>query len=244
MAAAGEAVLIVPGYRGSGESHWQSWLHHELAGSRVLSGVSWHEPVLADWAGRVRDEITRAPAPLWIVAHSFGCLATVIAVEDRPQNVAGVILAAPADPQRFHLLGLGRVDDRRLTVKTLADVLPTRALGVPGVLVASENDPWMSLSDARQWAQAWDIGVVNAGTPERWGISIRSPALAPGLTCSICWPSCSAVRCMRMQRTLPIFNRCRVAEAVPWRASGVIPASNWDCREFCLRSIPAMLKNE
>lgn len=164
MAAAGEAVLIVPGYRGSGESHWQSWLHHELAGSRVLSGVSWHEPVLADWAGRVRDEITRAPAPLWIVAHSFGCLATVIAVEDRPQNVAGVILAAPADPQRFHLLGLGRVDDRRLTVKTLADVLPTRALGVPGVLVASENDPWMSLSDARQWAQAWDIGVVNAGT--------------------------------------------------------------------------------
>jgi hypothetical protein len=88
----------------------------------------------------------------------------VIAVEDRPQNVAGVILAAPADPQRFHLLGLGRVDDRRLTVKTLADVLPTRALGVPGVLVASENDPWMSLSDARQWAQVWDIGVVNAGT--------------------------------------------------------------------------------
>ena len=163
MAASGEAVLIVPGYRGSGESHWQSWLHRELVGSRVLSGVSWHEPVLADWAERVREEIARAPAPLWIVAHSFGCLATVIAVADRPQNVAGVILAAPADPQRFHLLGLGRVDDRRLAVKTLADVLPVKALGVRGVLVASENDPWMSLPVAQQWAHDWEVTMVNAG---------------------------------------------------------------------------------
>ena len=163
MAASGEEVLIVPGYRGSGESHWQSWLHRELVGSRVLSGVSWHEPVLADWAERVREEIARAPAPLWIVAHSFGCLATVIAVADRPQNVAGVILAAPADPQRFHLLGLGRVDDRRLAVKTLADVLPVKALGVRGVLVASENDPWMSLPVAQQWAHDWEVTMVNAG---------------------------------------------------------------------------------
>lgn len=163
MAASGEAVLIVPGYRGSGESHWQSWLHRELVGSRVLSGISWHEPVLADWAERVREEIARATAPLWIIAHSFGCLATVIAVADRPQNVAGVILAAPADPQRFHLLGLGRVDDRRLAVKTLADVLPTQALGVRGVLVASENDPWMSVPTAQQWAHDWGVEVINAG---------------------------------------------------------------------------------
>ena len=163
MPASGEGVLIVPGYRGSGESHWQSWLHRELVGSRVLSGVSWHEPVLADWAERVREEIARAPAPLWIVAHSFGCLATVIAVADRPQNVAGVILAAPADPQRFHLLGLGRVDDRRLAVKTLADVLPAKALGVRGVLVASENDPWMSVPAAQQWAHDWELAIVNAG---------------------------------------------------------------------------------
>ncbi|MES3007398.1 MAG: alpha/beta hydrolase [Pseudomonadota bacterium] len=163
MAVSGEAVLIVPGYRGSGESHWQSWLHRQLVGSRVLSGVSWHEPVLADWAERVREEIARAPAPLWIVAHSFGCLATVIAVADRPQNVAGVILAAPADPQRFHLLGLGRVDDRRLAVKTLADVLPAKALGVRGVLVASENDPWTSLPVAQQWADDWEVEIVNVG---------------------------------------------------------------------------------
>ena len=82
---------------------------------------------------------------------------------DRPQNVAGVILAAPADPQRFHLLGLGRVDDRRLAVKTLADVLPAKALGVHGVLVASENDPWMSLPAAKQWARDWEVDIVNMG---------------------------------------------------------------------------------
>jgi len=163
-----ENLLIVPGYQGSGECHWQTWLRRQLPGSQVLDDVNWHKPVLADWAERVREEIALATAPLWIVAHSFGCLATAVAVADCPQGVAGVILVAPADPARFNLLGLNTADSerlgaRKLQISTLADVLRDKALDVPGLLIASENDPWLTLEDAGRWAQVWGLEVHNAG---------------------------------------------------------------------------------
>jgi len=155
------SVLIVPGFKGNDEAHWQNWLHRQLPGSRVLAGVSWNEPILAEWAERIREEIHRAPQPLWIIAHSFGCLASVVAAADRPGNVAGVILVAPADPGRFNLLGLGPLDDPRLAVKSLAEILPEKSLGVPGLLIASETDPWMPLSGAQHWASQWSLEVMN-----------------------------------------------------------------------------------
>ncbi|MDP2140534.1 MAG: alpha/beta hydrolase [Gammaproteobacteria bacterium] len=161
--AATEEVLIVPGYQGSGESHWQCWLHAQLPASRMLDDVDWHKPVLADWAEKVREEIALATQPLWIVAHSFGCLATAVAVVDRPQSVAGVIFVAPADPERFNLLGLGSVDSPRLEVRTLADVLRHKPLEVPGLLIASENDPWLTLEKAQYWATIWGLELHNAG---------------------------------------------------------------------------------
>lgn len=45
--------------------------------------------MLARWAGAVRDAIDRAPGPVWVVAHSFGCLASVVAAADAPHNRRG-----------------------------------------------------------------------------------------------------------------------------------------------------------
>lgn len=156
-------VLIVPGYQGSGEAHWQQWLHRQWPHSQVLTGVAWDKPVLANWAERIRDEIARAREPLWIVAHSFGCLASVVAAADRPQSVAALVLVAPADPARFNLLGLGSADDRRLEVHTLADVLPGTALDVPGLVLASRDDPWMSEAAAQAWAGRWQLDLQSIG---------------------------------------------------------------------------------
>lgn len=156
-------VLIVPGYQGSGEAHWQQWLHRQWPHSRLLSGVDWDKPVLANWAERIRDEIARAREPLWIVAHSFGCLASVVAAADRPQSLAALVLVAPADPARFNLLGLGSADDRRLEVHTLADVVPTTPLNVPGLMLASSDDPWLSEQAAQQWARRWQLTLQSIG---------------------------------------------------------------------------------
>ena len=52
------------------------------------------EEVPADRDELPRDAIDRAPGPVWLVAHSFGCLASVVAAADRPERVAGLMLVA------------------------------------------------------------------------------------------------------------------------------------------------------
>ncbi len=166
-ASATPHVLIVPGYQGSGEAHWQSWLERQLPQARRVQRIDWSQPVLSVWAGEVRREIQQARQPFWIVAHSFGCLATAVAVSDRPEKVLGVILVAPADPRRFHLLGCygehapDEYDgNRRIPVLR---VLPLRPLPVSGLLISSDNDPWLSTAAAAELSASWGLPQQSLG---------------------------------------------------------------------------------
>lgn len=147
-------TLIVPGFHGSGPDHWQSWFEARLPEARRVIGIDWEAPVLARWAGAVRDAIDRAPGPVWVVAHSFGCLASVVAAADRPERVAGLMLVAPADPERFSLAGL-RDANARPHQESLARWIPRTPLAAASIVVASTNDPWVRLSSAAYWADCW-----------------------------------------------------------------------------------------
>jgi predicted alpha/beta hydrolase family esterase len=152
----------VPGFKGSGLEHWQTWLQEQVPGSARISGIDWDKPVLALWAERVRDELARATQPLRVIAHSFGCLATVVAVADRPEHVAELILVAPADPDRFDFTGL-KPQDLPFGSFSLAEALPRRALQVNGTVIASRNDPWLTYAKAAGLAQEWGLDVHDAG---------------------------------------------------------------------------------
>jgi hypothetical protein len=142
-----DTTLIVPGLYGSGRDHWQSWFEHKISNCvRVMQG-DWSTPNLPQWTDRVRRELARAPGRIWIVAHSFGCLASVQAAFDHQERVAGLMLVAPADPARFGLLG---------------DVAQ-EILNVPSVVVASTNDRWMSFERVGACADAWGSELVNLG---------------------------------------------------------------------------------
>jgi uncharacterized protein len=151
-------TLIVPGFHGSGADHWQSWLEDQLPDTRRVRGIDWEAPVLARWACAVRDEIDVSPHAVWIVAHSFGCLAGIVAASDRPDKIAGALLVAPADPARFGPLGL--CDDN---AANLGPWLPQEQPGFPCVVVASTNDSWVRMSVAAYWAKRWDARLINLG---------------------------------------------------------------------------------
>lgn len=155
-------VLIIPGFHGSGPEHWQSWLQHQLPSATRVGGIDWEVPVLADWALRVRDTLARAPQPLRIVAHSFGCLAAVVAAVDRPDQVSDLVLVAPADPDRFDFAGL-RPDHAPAEHPTLRAALPLRQLQVRGHLVFSRNDPWLTPDKAQALAATWQLTPHDAG---------------------------------------------------------------------------------
>jgi predicted alpha/beta hydrolase family esterase len=154
-------VLIVPGYQGSSDAHWQSWLETRLPRARRVTGIDWTIPALHPWADAVINDLDSHPDPTIIVAHSFGCLASALAIAHRPHSVAGVILVALADPERFVLSGTRNAAQPR--EPTIARFLPGNALSCAGLVVGSRNDPWMKPQHAQAWAKRWQLAFHDAG---------------------------------------------------------------------------------
>lgn len=140
-------TLIVPGLRSSGPTHWQTWLERRVAGSIRVVQSNWNDAHLPDWSARVRREIARAQGPVFIAAHSFGALAAVQAGSDHAERISGALLVAPADPELFGV----------------AEFLPANQLAFPTIVVASTNDPWMSLETAERWARVWGADFISLG---------------------------------------------------------------------------------
>ncbi|MDR0673881.1 MAG: alpha/beta hydrolase [Zoogloeaceae bacterium] len=108
---------------------------------------NWAVPRLSVWADAVRHALTRLEAPTRIVAHSFGCLASVVAARALPHKIKGAVLVAPANPERFHI-----------PCAALRGALP-----FPALVIASANDQWMPLESARRWADEWGGQFFNVG---------------------------------------------------------------------------------
>lgn len=152
-------VLIVPGFHGSGDAHWQTWVENRLPNAERVTGIDWESPVVKAWARAITRALDNNPAPTVLVAHSFGCLASALAIANRPNLQLAAVFVAPAQPTRFAPFGLR--DDPALP--SIASYLPDRALQVPGILVGSQNDPWMKLQHAYAWARRWNLGFYDAG---------------------------------------------------------------------------------
>ncbi|MFO1414132.1 MAG: alpha/beta hydrolase [Burkholderiales bacterium] len=140
-------VLVVPGLHDSGPGHWQT--HWEARFPELVRVVQddFARPDLDAWAAAIAAAVEAAPAPPILVAHSFGCLATVRAAYTIGDAIAGVLFVAPADPARFG------IED-----PALAATLP-----FPSTLVASRNDPWLKFIKAGALAARWGSRFVDAG---------------------------------------------------------------------------------
>src|SRR6185312_4019345 len=147
IAIRGHDVVIVPGLHGSGPAHWQSRWEKRHVGFRRAVQDDWNVPDLDAWSGRVETEIGKSASRVLIVAHSFGCLASVHGTCKLNANVAGALFVAPADPGKFGL-----------TARLLERELP-----YPSILIASSNDPWMRIEHAAFWACQWGSAFVDAG---------------------------------------------------------------------------------
>lgn len=150
LAIADFRVLLAPGLHNSGPDHWQSRWQRLFPAFERIEQDDWEAPELARWSARVdrlRQSQRDAARPILIVAHSFGSLASVHSVARDPSGVAGLLLVAPADPDKFGVAGQ----------------LPGQALPVPSIMIGSTNDPWMAAPRAAQWAARWGSRFINGG---------------------------------------------------------------------------------
>lgn len=152
--------MVVPGWQGSGEGHWQTWLEEQLkaAGRPTLRPVfaSLERPDLADWLTGLRAAIAGLPADAYdIVAHSLGAVAWlhhVVEPGDSPRP-ARVALVAPPSPQT--------------TVPEIAGFFPPPLdidavrHGADGtVLIAGDNDPYIPEGIAAAYALPLKIATT------------------------------------------------------------------------------------
>ena len=140
-------LILVPGLRDSEAGHWQSLWHQLNPHWLRIRQRNWEQVDLEAWIDAISREQKKVNAPLLLVGHSFGALASVVWANRHPQLTAGVVLVAPAEPMRFGL------DD---------EILP-RPLAVPGLMIASHTDPLLSFARAQFWAQAWGCELADIG---------------------------------------------------------------------------------
>jgi uncharacterized protein len=148
-------VLIVPGLGGSGADHWQSlWRKRFPRYARVVQR-DWDRPDLEAWLAALGEAVRAQRERVVVVAHSLGCVLVAQAASRQPDlPVRAALLVAPAD-----------VDSPAHTPDMLRGFgpVPLAPLPFPATVVASRNDPYVAIDRARQFADAWGAGFVDAG---------------------------------------------------------------------------------
>jgi predicted alpha/beta hydrolase family esterase len=137
--------LIVPGWAGSGATHWQTHWERELPNVTRLEVPDWHQPCLRDWLRSIDDAIRRSAAPPIVIAHSLGCVAIARWAATAQYPVRGALLVAPADV------------DRTTCSPCLRAFAPIPRTRLPffARVIASDDDPYADLARSRQIAADW-----------------------------------------------------------------------------------------
>ena len=106
----------------------------------------------------LRQAIEAAGAPVVAVAHSLGCALVAHAVRRWPNLIAravrGALLVAPAD-----------VDSPAHTPPETRGFapMPLARLPFPATVIASSDDPYVTLARARAFAASWGAAFGDAG---------------------------------------------------------------------------------
>lgn len=147
-------VFILPGLGNSGAEHWQTvWQALNPAWQRIMQD-DWDTPNCADWVQRIDETLATVPdGTAVLVAHSSSCAAVAHLAQTTKHRIKGAFLVAPSDP-----LGAAYPPGP----KGFAPV-PLVRLPFPSVVVASEDDEYISLPQAQKYAEAWGSRFVNIG---------------------------------------------------------------------------------
>lgn len=146
--------LILPGWQGSPDDHWQSHWQRCLPNASRVEQVDWHSPSPQAWVAALEREVSAADGALILVAHSLGCITVARWAAQAPRaslrKVRGALLVAPADVER---------PGCPAALQSFA-AIPRERLPFPSLLVGSDNDHAASAPRAQQLARDWASQVV------------------------------------------------------------------------------------
>src|SRR5215207_5257906 len=155
--ATGITTLILPGLSNSGPEHWQSLWEEMDPGCRRVHQADWETPRCADWVTTLDAAVADAGEPVVLVAHSSSCALVAHWARDAaaPQRarVQGALLVAPSDPE----------GPAYPAGPTGFAPMPLERLPFPSVVVASRDDPYVTMEQARRYGEAWGSDFLDVG---------------------------------------------------------------------------------
>ncbi|SFB57171.1 alpha/beta hydrolase [Azotobacter beijerinckii] len=141
--------LILPGWHGSPDEHWQSYWQRTLPNAVRVEQADWENPDPFSWVAALERAVVAERRPAILIAHSLGCVAVALwAAQAAPASLArvrGALLVAPADVER---------PTCHEALRCFAPIARER-LPFPSQLVGSDNDSVASPTRALELARDW-----------------------------------------------------------------------------------------
>jgi len=150
-------VLTLPVWHNSGPLYWQTLWEQQNQGVKRVQQRDWETPRREDWLARICDEVNAAPGSVVLVGHSLGCIAVAHCCQINSVEIGkvkGALLVAPADVEH---------PDTPPEIRDFAPI-PHQRLPFVSIVIASANDPWLSLDRAAHMSAMWGSSFVNIGS--------------------------------------------------------------------------------
>jgi predicted alpha/beta hydrolase family esterase len=146
--------FIVPGLGNSGADHWQTWFEKSGKNFQRINQKEWEAPGCHDWISSIEKVIANVdPSTVVLIGHSLGCIAIIRWATFYHKNIKGAMLVAPSDIENpvytFQATGFAPIPTERINFNT--------------IVVASSDDPWVSLDRAKYFSRCWESEFIDIG---------------------------------------------------------------------------------
>ncbi|MDE3254095.1 MAG: alpha/beta hydrolase [Bacteroidota bacterium] len=146
--------LIIPGLGNSGPEHWQTYFESESDQCKRILQNEWDAPDCSEWIRNIQQTLEAYdPNDVVLIGHSLGCATIAHWAAKYQIRIKGAMLVAPSDLEapayQFPATGFAPI--------------PLNTLPFRSIVVASEDDPWVSLERAKFFAGHWGSEFVNIG---------------------------------------------------------------------------------
>jgi len=146
--------LIVPGLGNSGPDHWQTYFESQGPHFIRINQQEWNEPSCDDWVSAIDNAISAIDlSSVILIGHSLGCTTIAHWAKRSGKKIKGALMVAPSDIENpiytFPATGFSPI--------------PIDPIHFPTIVVASSNDPWVSLDRAGFFAESWGSKLIDIG---------------------------------------------------------------------------------
>ncbi|HWB26619.1 MAG TPA: alpha/beta hydrolase [Chitinophagaceae bacterium] len=147
-------IFILPGLNNSGEGHWQTLWQNSYGFTRIEQR-DWDNPVCDEWISTIDETLGKYDLQnVILIAHSLANTTVAAWAKKYNRIIKGALLVAPSDTEA----------DTYPPGTTGFKPMALSRLPFPSIVIASNDDYYVTLERAKYFAGCWGSEFVNIGS--------------------------------------------------------------------------------